>query len=336
MKKAQERKRRRRRRSSSFSSASFACVEQEKKEALEMIKSENIKRNELAVKLQCLARMKIARGKVKLQRVKNEVAIKIQTAARSKLARGRMHQRKIEAKRVVPKGYPLRVMLKRSKVIRERGGWRELVDKMTENVFYYCPKTYETQWEVPEAFLGTTDDERSSAFACTWGECAATFDTLDELTAHRNKHLWMCPACFSPNGCDDFPQCASCPNKLDADGYEMGRLHGEILPLYMLKDELRRRDLSYLRAREELIVSLNIAIEEEMRAQQKQRGRNPMFERLHGVPVPGPRWPPFSAKDILKEKRKEARKEIQVETKVKGSSCTRGGRSQSRSRHVGR
>jgi len=248
-----------------------------------------------AKSIQCVRRVFMARAVVKRMLLEFRMSILIQKRCRIKLARKRRDEMLIERRRVVPKGFALKLLLKRSETVRELDSWKEMRDKSTNTVFYFNSHNLETQWEIPPHFEGS--------FCCNWGECLESFQHLEELETHRDSHKWMCPSCWWKNPCDLFPICYNCSNNVDIDGFRMGEIVPAGLTTAELVAHLKARKEDIMASRSELVSRLERIVNLEKRHKVTDLGPKMFSTRLSLEPVPCPSFPEFSGKLAREEKR---------------------------------
>eukprot|EP00924_Labyrinthula_sp_SR-Ha-C_P008181 maker-scaffold_11-augustus-gene-5.4-mRNA-1 protein AED:0.37 eAED:0.37 QI:0/0/0/0.5/1/1/2/0/829 len=105
-------------------------------------------------------------------------------------------------------------LLGSTRLLRQLGRWKELVDLKTRIVYYYHISKKETFIYPPYQFLQT--------FICDWKDCTAECDSLLGFLRHRNTHKWRCQGCFQLNLISKFPACTFCGSELDSAGVFLG------------------------------------------------------------------------------------------------------------------
>lgn len=217
-----------------------------------------------AALIQSLRRGHLGRLRVKRLKLERAKAVTIQAVVRGRLGRKRRDELLLEQRRVVKRGIAVRLLLKRSTIVRRAEPWREMRDSETNAVFYYNSSNLETQWEVPFEF-------NNGMFPCNWGECEREFSCFEELEAHRLEHNWLCPACWFKNPCDCFPECRNCNNGVDIDGFQLGDICPEWLTNEELIMHLRTRKQEISARRQDMIDKLSHIVMFESKARQRAR-----------------------------------------------------------------
>lgn len=160
-------------------------------------------------------------------------AIMIQKVVRGRFGRLKWLREFWKQKSVVKSNHALKLMLSRSKFIRqdeilkygkaEPGPWKELFDPETNSIWYYNTRTRQNTWDCPLSL--------QKEFICKWNgfesfggfksqkRCRCIFSNALTYQGHlRTAHSWHCEACGLRNTGLTFPTCTLCGNTLSGEG----------------------------------------------------------------------------------------------------------------------
>jgi hypothetical protein len=183
---------------------------------------------------------------------RHRAILTVQRLLRGKIGRMRFKREYWRSLSIVKSDFALRELLNRSSRLRESGEWSELLDPLSDSVWYFHKKTKQNTWQCPLPL--------QKEFICHWGDggwednegkggkignfssfgglppckpCRCVFNNLEEYKGHiLRAHSWYCVACFMKNTGAAFPCCSLCGNKFSDDGIDGEKVYPQYISFF--------------------------------------------------------------------------------------------------------